>query len=264
MHLVRSSTLAVLLAVSAAGSLAACNDQPVSGIQNIDERAPGSIEVFVGADDRYYFRLVSGDGDKLLRSSGYETKQDAESDVARVKRAGVDAASYQLRDASDGRYYFDVVVDDEEILATSSDLYASKQEAGTAVATVQKIFEALRAAEPRVTCSLTRLAEVPQGAGEIKAELVGPVDEDWASSDGSLEAFEGAYSFDIGMSGDEIEVYFYENVHVEDETGSLGCGAPPAERGKTFCSEPIEIDASLGTDAEERMVHAFDFSCRVD
>jgi hypothetical protein len=119
-------------------------------------------------------------------------------------------------------------------------------------------------AKPRVTCHLRRLAAVPQGEGQVAVDVTNASEEQVASS-ASLAAFEGRYSFDAYILDGTLEIFFYENEHVQDETGSLRCALPPLRRGRSFCDEPIEIDASLGTaDDEERIVHAFDFGCRVE
>jgi hypothetical protein len=111
---------------------------------------------------------------------------------------------------------------------------------------------------------LKRLASIAPGEGVTEVDLTHVTADEPGISD-SLPAFDGIYSFDVTRDGDFLNVTFSENEHVEDEVGSFGCDVParPA-RGVVFCEEPLVIDASLGTDADERRVHAFDFSCRVE
>ena len=81
----------------------------------------------------------------------------------------------------------------------------------------------------------------------------------------ALAAFEGSYNFSVGIEEGTAYVTFQENAHVEDEVGSIACDLPDPNSGVTaFCEEPLEVDASLGTDEDPKMVHAFDFGCRVD
>jgi hypothetical protein len=262
------SRLLALLALAGAGSLAACasDDAPSgvqSGVQNVDETR-GALELFVGEDEQFYFRLVVGDGERLLRSEGYTEEASAEKGIASVKRNGVGDDGYEVLEADDGQWYFTLTATNGEIVAVSSGLFAREADAEAGVARVQEVLKGINEQEPRVTCSLERRADVPQGEGTTSVDLTNIAEEEYASSE-SLDAFEGSYSFDATVSEGSVSVFFYENAHVQDETGSLGCDLPALERGKTFCEEPIVIDASLGTDEEEeKMVHAFDFGCRID
>jgi len=114
-----------------------------------------------------------------------------------------------------------------------------------------------------VTCTLTRLAVegMPQGPGSTSATVNPDEEEAYGDSDDGLDAFEGSYSFSLSMFEGSLDVIFYENAHVQDEVGSLGCDLDGVVPGQPFCQESVTVDASLATGEEERIVHAFDFAC---
>jgi hypothetical protein len=159
---------------------------------------------------------------------------------------------------------------DGDGFGTSYEKYSVVREEGRLVlrghgAEASFTLEPVAAPQRLVTCTMTRLAVegMPQAPGESISAALNPDEEDaYADSDDALEAFEGSYSFGISMYETSVDVIFYENEHVQDEVGSMGCDLSAAVPGVPFCQEPITIDASLGTEDEtERSVDAFEFSC---
>jgi uncharacterized protein YegP (UPF0339 family) len=261
-HLV--SRLAIALLLSSGACLVGCGGEDVAAgdEQNATAVAKGKIEIYVGEDSQLYFRVVASNGEKLLRSEAYETRAGAEKGVESVKKNGVEPKRYQLAQSEDGLWFFNLRATNGEIIGTS-ETYSSKSNAQRGMTTLQKVLKTLSKPSARAVCSLKRLSVAPQGEGVAEVDL-DHLDEDGFGFGDSLDAFEGSYSFDIGVQEGFVSVTFYENEHVQDEVGQIGCDLPALERGVTFCDEPIEIDASLGTDDEEKTVHAFDFGCRVD
>jgi uncharacterized protein YegP (UPF0339 family) len=96
------------------------------------------FETFQGMDGQYYFDLVADNGQNVLRSEGYKSLDGALNGVASVVHNGVDAHSFQIAEASDGEYYFNVVAGNGEVIGTS-ELYATKSNASRGAKTVRAL-----------------------------------------------------------------------------------------------------------------------------
>jgi uncharacterized protein len=263
MHRTLVSCLAAVVALALPVLVVGCGGEDAQSgeEQDVKGSVTGKIEIYVGDDAQHYFRVVASNGEKLLRSEGYSSRAAAEKGVESAKKNGVSSKSYRISESEDGQWFYDLVAKNGEIIGTS-ETYTSKSNAERGMTTLQKVLGKLGQSAPRTTCFLQRLPAVPQGEEKVEVDL-DHLEEGFGASD-SLEAFEGSYSFDVTVEEGFVNVIFYENAHVQDEVGSFGCDLPKLERGTTFCDEPIEIDASLGTEDEEKQVHAFDFGCRVD
>ncbi|HEY4057611.1 MAG TPA: YegP family protein [Kofleriaceae bacterium] len=76
------------------------------------------FEVFKGADG-WYFHVVSGNGQIVLRSQKYSSKSSATNGVESVRTNGVDADNYKILDAADGSFYVNLYAQNHQIIATS-------------------------------------------------------------------------------------------------------------------------------------------------
>jgi uncharacterized protein YegP (UPF0339 family) len=76
------------------------------------------FQVFLGRDNRYYFRFLIDDS-LVLRSEGYPHRQDADIDIASVKVRADRHDCYSLLRSADGKFYFNVRAANWQVLATS-------------------------------------------------------------------------------------------------------------------------------------------------
>ena len=229
--------------------------------------AAGAFEYFVGEDGQHYFRLVSTDGDNLLRSEGYTRIASAENGARSATHNGADRGNYDLLEAVDGRWYFNIVAQNHQIVATSSALFASQAEGEQQIERVRTILDGMTERTPsQITCSLERLASTPQGEGVDAVTFTMLEDEVIADSEG-LDIHHENYSFSAYFNAEDgpyVDVYFFENTHVYDEVGSISCDVPEQlERGTVLCRDVIEIDLA-DYDQPSNYVHVADFACRVD
>jgi len=133
------SRLLCLLALALSFTLAGCSgDDTAIDEQNVSE-SPGVFETFEGQDGQFYFHLLAGNGEKVLHSEGYVSLAGAENGIESVKTNGVDLGNYDLLEASDGEWYFNLVAQNHEIIGTS-ETYVSKSNAERAMETVQGII----------------------------------------------------------------------------------------------------------------------------
>ena len=259
-----ASRLAVIVALSVAPLALGCGGEDATAGEEQDAKAKvsGRIEIFIGEDAQWYFRVIANNNEKLLRSEGYTSRAAVEKGIESAKKNGLTASRYKLLESEDGEWLFNLVASNGEIIGTS-ETYTSKSNAERGLATLKKVFDKLSESAPVAKCGLTRLSSIPGGKESVVVDL-GHLEQGYGGSD-SLTAYEGSYSFDVTLEDGFLNVIFYENEHVQDEVGSMGCDMPSLKRGTVFCEEPITIDASLGTDSdEEKTVHAFDFACTVE
>lgn len=72
----------------------------------------------------YYFRLKAGNGETILKSEGYKTKAACENGVASVKKNASDEKRYETKEASNGKWHFNLKSTNGQVIG-SSQLYAS-------------------------------------------------------------------------------------------------------------------------------------------
>jgi uncharacterized protein len=102
------------------------------------EKAPVVIgarfETFRGLDSKYYFHARAGNGEIVLQSQAYTSSTSAKNGVASVQTNGAIAARYEVREASNGQYYFVLKASNGAVIARG-ETYASKYNAERGVAT---------------------------------------------------------------------------------------------------------------------------------
>lgn len=101
----------------------------INGVSNYlaywNDKSGERFEIFQGADKRFYFRLFAGNGEQVLRSQSYSTEASALNGAFAVSEYGTATAAYDVREAANGGYYFNVRAPNNQIIGTS-EVYASK------------------------------------------------------------------------------------------------------------------------------------------
>ncbi len=85
---------------------------------------------------RFSFVLKAANGQVILRSETYEAKPAAMNGIASVQRNSPEASRYELKNASDGRLYFNLKAANHQVIGTSQ-MYASESARATGIASVQ-------------------------------------------------------------------------------------------------------------------------------
>ena len=96
------------------------------------------FETFVGADGKTYFDLVAGNGQNVLRSQGYTSSSSAKTGMNSVVANGPETTAYDILEASDGSYYFNLTAQNHEIIGTSQ-MYSTKYSAQRGASTVRAL-----------------------------------------------------------------------------------------------------------------------------
>ncbi len=96
------------------------------------------FETFQGLDGRHYFNLMAANGENVLRSQGYKALASAEEGVASVLENGFDKRNFDVLEAKNGDWYFNLKAGNGEIIGTS-ELYVSKSNAERGARTVRAL-----------------------------------------------------------------------------------------------------------------------------
>lgn len=97
-----------------------------------NSRTGARFEISEGANGQFYFRLHAKNGETVLQSEGYTSEAAALNGTFSVYDNGTRESRYDVRQARDGRYYFNIIATNGQVVATSQ-MYASRGNANRAV-----------------------------------------------------------------------------------------------------------------------------------
>lgn len=106
------------------------------------------FETFQSVDGHYRFNLVAGNGQNVLRSQGYTRLASAENGVSSILENGNDKRNFDVRQATNGDWYFNLKAANGQTIGTS-ELYASKSNAERGAVTVRALVRIINQAEDR-------------------------------------------------------------------------------------------------------------------
>lgn len=138
-----SLTLSVFASACAAPTEA---DEPGAESEETSEAFTAVTPHFAikkAANGQFYFRLVAGNEQTVLSSEGYSRKASAENGIASVVANGAAEASYEVREAADGRSYFVLTAPNHQVIGMS-EYYASKYNAARGIRSVRAIVERMQ------------------------------------------------------------------------------------------------------------------------
>ena len=80
----------------------------------------GSYEIFKSENnEEFYFRLKASNGEIILKSEGYTTKQNCLNGIESVKENGYHTENYYISKSTDKQYYFEIKSDNNETIGVS-------------------------------------------------------------------------------------------------------------------------------------------------
>lgn len=94
------------------------------------------FETFDGLDGQHYFHLMAQNGEDVLRSEGYAANASVDTGIWSVLENGADKRNFEVLEAKNGDYYFNLKAANGEVIGTS-ELYASKSNAERGASTVR-------------------------------------------------------------------------------------------------------------------------------
>lgn len=97
----------------------------------------GWYELSKSKDGQFHFVLKAGNAETILSSELYKTRASAENGIASVQKNSPDPTRYELKQATNGKFYFNLKAANHQVIG-SSQMYASEATRGTGIASVQK------------------------------------------------------------------------------------------------------------------------------
>ena len=98
----------------------------------------GFYTVFLGRNSQYYFNLKSGNGQIILSSEGYTTKQSCLTGIDSVKANSPNDDRYDRLDSRNNQYYFNLKSSNGQIIGTS-ELYTTTSSRNQGIETCKRI-----------------------------------------------------------------------------------------------------------------------------
>jgi len=83
------------------------------------------------------FNLLADNGQIVLSSEGYKAKASALNGVASVKKHAVDAKNFEVKEAKNGKWHFNLKASNGQVIG-SSQMYADKSGVETGMQSVMK------------------------------------------------------------------------------------------------------------------------------
>ena len=81
----------------------------------------------------YTFAFIDSEGKSIVRSENYQAKKGALNGIASVKKNCVSDARYEMKEANNGKFFFNIKASNGQVVGTSA-FYASMEERSSAVA----------------------------------------------------------------------------------------------------------------------------------
>jgi hypothetical protein len=77
------------------------------------------FQIYIGADDQFYFNLKAANGEVILGSEGYTAKSSCQNGIASVKENAQLDQRYLRKTASNGQFYFTLTAANNEPIGNS-------------------------------------------------------------------------------------------------------------------------------------------------
>lgn len=95
------------------------------------------FEIYQDKKEEFRFRLKAKNGQNILASEGYVSKQACLKGVESVKKNAQDDSKFKLKETSNNKWHFNLVAGNGQIIGTSQ-LYESENGAKNGIESVKK------------------------------------------------------------------------------------------------------------------------------
>lgn len=96
----------------------------------------GKFVIKIQKDGQFYFNLVAGNGQSILKSEAYTTKPACLNGINSVKENSTNDARYERKESSNGKPYFTLKAGNGQVIGTS-ELYESEASRDNGIASVK-------------------------------------------------------------------------------------------------------------------------------
>ncbi len=97
----------------------------------------GKFVITTRANGEFQFNLKAGNGQTILASEGYSTKSACENGIESVRKNSQDAARFEKKESSNGKYFFSLKATNGQIIG-SSEMYESASARDSGIESVTK------------------------------------------------------------------------------------------------------------------------------
>lgn len=97
----------------------------------------GKFVIKKRSNDEYQFNLKAGNGEPILTSEGYSTKQNCENGIESVRKNSQDDSKYEKLTAKNGKLYFNLKATNGQVIGTS-EMYDSESGRNNGIASVKE------------------------------------------------------------------------------------------------------------------------------
>ena len=95
------------------------------------------FEIFKGKDDQFYVRLFASNGQNILSTEGYSSRETAKDAIDSIKTNAADKGQFEIKEAKNGEPYFVLKATNGNILGRS-ETYSSMANAENGIASVMR------------------------------------------------------------------------------------------------------------------------------
>ena len=95
------------------------------------------FQIFLGADDQFYFRLISINGEIILSSEGYTARESCRNGIDSVKANSPLDGRYQRKTTANGQYYFILIAANDQPIG-KSETYTTERARDNGIEAVKK------------------------------------------------------------------------------------------------------------------------------
>ena len=122
----------------------------LASVNRLEAAATGGAKfvVFKGLDSKHYFHLRAGNGEIVLQSQSYTSKQNAIKGVTSVRTNGGDELNYEVREAQNYQTYFVLKAANGQIIARG-ETYSSESNAEAAIESISELVASEKIADPK-------------------------------------------------------------------------------------------------------------------
>jgi uncharacterized protein YegP (UPF0339 family) len=127
---------------SANRAISSCVNAVTSYLDKLEGNTSGErVEVAAGATG-FHFNVHARNGETVLSSEHYETQAAAWNGAFAVKDAAANASAFEVKPATDGRFYFTLTAENGQVVGMSQ-LYTSAASAEAGIASVKSLLSTM-------------------------------------------------------------------------------------------------------------------------
>jgi len=83
------------------------------------------FEVYCDKAGEHRFRLKAGNGENILASEGYSSKDGCENGIESVRKNSQDESKFEVKEAANGKFHFNLKAGNGQVIGTSQ-MYTSE------------------------------------------------------------------------------------------------------------------------------------------